>query len=72
MDELTLDPAAQVPCFAAAVPGKYILQNFSTGGMESGAPGCDGLVVLPHLQDLQSALRELRAPAGHLAAHVRQ
>ncbi|PJK20427.1 xylulokinase [Mycolicibacterium goodii] len=82
VDDLTLDPAAQVPCFAAAVPGKYLLHNFSTGGMvmrwyrdqfcsaerqieelcdinayalidrevQSVDAGCDGLVVLPHLQ----------------------
>jgi sugar (pentulose or hexulose) kinase len=82
VDELTLDPAAQVPCFAAAVPGQYLLHNFSTGGMvmrwyrdqfcgperqieelcdinayslidkevQRVEPGCDGLIVLPHLQ----------------------
>ncbi|WP_232423382.1 hypothetical protein [Mycobacterium sp. 155] len=97
MDELTLDPAAQVPCFAAAVPGKYLLHNFSTGGMvmrwyrdqfcgaerqiedlcdinayylihrevQSVAAGCDGLVVLPHLQGSGPArLRSVRQGDG--------
>lgn len=32
-EELTLDPAGRVPCFPAAVPGQYMLHNFSTGGM---------------------------------------
>ena len=82
VDELTLDPNARVPCFAAAIPGQYMLQPFSTGGMvmrwfrdefcrvelqveqlcgmdayqlidkevERVPAGCDGLVVLPHLQ----------------------
>lgn len=33
VDELKLDPAGQVPCFAAALPGQYMLHTFSTGGM---------------------------------------
>lgn len=33
VDELTLDPHAQVPCFPSALPGQYMLHNFSTGGM---------------------------------------
>lgn len=81
-EELTLDPGGRVPCFPAALPGQYMLHNFSTGGMvmrwyrdefcaseahieelcginayqlidhEVGQvePGCDGLVVVPHLQ----------------------
>ncbi len=72
----------QMPCFASAIPGKYMLHAFSSGGMvlrwyrdvfcelemqteESGgeiafdridrvsaevAPGCDGLIMIPHLQ----------------------
>ncbi len=82
VEELRLDPAGRVPCFAAALPGQYMLHTFSTGGMVMRwfrdefcagerqveelcginayqlideevlrvAPGCDGLVVLPHLQ----------------------
>ncbi|MFV9429038.1 xylulokinase [Rhodococcus aetherivorans] len=82
VDELRLDPAGRVPCFAAALPGQYMLHTFSTGGMvmrwfrdqfcstekqieelcginayqlideevRQIEPGCDGLVVLPHLQ----------------------
>lgn len=33
VDELTLDPAMQMPCFASAIPGKYMLHAFSSGGM---------------------------------------
>lgn len=33
VEQLTLDPAGRVPCFPAAVPGQYMLHNFSTGGM---------------------------------------
>ncbi|MFC9553537.1 FGGY-family carbohydrate kinase [Rhodococcus sp. NPDC056960] len=33
VEELTLDPAGHVPCFPAAIPGQYMLHNFSTGGM---------------------------------------
>lgn len=33
VDELMLDPAMQMPCFASAVPGKYMLHAFSSGGM---------------------------------------
>lgn len=33
VEDLTLDPEGRVPCFPAAVPGQYILHNFSTGGM---------------------------------------
>ncbi|MFC7885141.1 FGGY-family carbohydrate kinase [Streptomyces sp. NPDC057376] len=82
VEELALDPSGQVPCFPAAVPGQYMLHNFSTGGMvmrwyrdefctsekqieelcginayylidqevEQVEPGCEGLIVLPHLQ----------------------
>lgn len=82
VEELALDPSGRVPCFAAALPGQYMLHNFSTGGMvmrwyrdqfcaseaqveqlcginayylidqevAQVEPGCDGLVVVPHLQ----------------------
>ncbi|MGK5115188.1 MULTISPECIES: xylulokinase [unclassified Geodermatophilus] len=82
VEQLTLDEAGRVPCFAAAIPGQYMLHTFSTGGMvmrwyrdqfcatetqveelcginayslidkevEQVEPGCDGLVVVPHLQ----------------------
>lgn len=82
VEELALDAAGRVPCFPAAIPGQYMLHNFSTGGMvmrwyrdefcasemqveelcginayylldqevEKVDPGCEGLVVLPHLQ----------------------
>ena len=82
VEELALDPAGRVPCFPAAIPGQYMLHNFSTGGMvmrwyrdefcasetqieelcginayylidqevAQVEPGCDGLIVLPHLQ----------------------
>jgi sugar (pentulose or hexulose) kinase len=82
VEELALDEAGRVPCFAAAIPGQYMLHTFSTGGMvmrwfrdqfcatesqieelcginayylidkevEQVEPGCDGLVVVPHLQ----------------------
>lgn len=33
VDRLILDPAIQMPCFASAVPGKYMLHAFSSGGM---------------------------------------
>lgn len=33
VNELTLDPHAQVPCFPSAIAGQYMLHNFSTGGM---------------------------------------
>lgn len=33
VDELRLDAAGRVPCFAAALPGQYMLHTFSTGGM---------------------------------------
>lgn len=33
VDKLTLDPAMQMPCFASAIPGKYMLHAFSSGGM---------------------------------------
>lgn len=33
VDQLALDPAGRVPCFPAAIPGQYMLHNFSTGGM---------------------------------------
>jgi xylulokinase len=33
VEELALDPAGRVPCFPAAIPGQYMLHNFSTGGM---------------------------------------
>ncbi|MET8182503.1 FGGY family carbohydrate kinase [Streptomyces sp. NPDC005336] len=81
-EELALDPSGRVPCFPAALPGQYMLHNFSTGGMvmrwyrdefcasekqieelcgisayylidqevEQVEPGCDGLIVVPHLQ----------------------
>jgi xylulokinase len=32
-EEIVLDPAGEVPCFPAAVPGQYMLHMFSTGGM---------------------------------------
>ncbi|MBC3193394.1 hypothetical protein H7X46_20235 [Pseudonocardia sp. C8] len=82
VEELSLDPSGRVPCFAAALPGQYMLHNFSTGGMvmrwyrdqfcaseadierlcginayylidqevAEVEPGCEGLVVVPHLQ----------------------
>ncbi|TQC44686.1 hypothetical protein EEB14_35940 [Rhodococcus sp. WS4] len=82
VEQLTLDPSGHVPCFPAAIPGQYMLHNFSTGGMvmrwyrdefcasetqieelcginayylidkqvEQVEPGCEGLVVVPHLQ----------------------
>jgi sugar (pentulose or hexulose) kinase len=82
VEQLALDPSGRVPCFPAAIPGQYMLHNFSTGGMvmrwyrdqfctsetqieelcginayylidqqvHQVEPGCDGLVVLPHLQ----------------------
>lgn len=81
-EKLTLDAAGRVPCFPAALPGQFMLHNFSTGGMvmrwyrdefcaselqvealcgvnayslideevHQVAPGCDGLIVVPHLQ----------------------
>lgn len=81
-EDLTLDAAGRVPCFPAALPGQFMLHNFSTGGMvmrwyrdefcaselqvealcgvnayalideevQQVAPGCDGLIVVPHLQ----------------------
>jgi len=33
VDRLTLDPSMQMPCFASAIPGKYMLHAFSSGGM---------------------------------------
>ena len=33
VDKLTLDPSMQMPCFASAIPGKYMLHAFSSGGM---------------------------------------
>jgi len=33
VNELKLDEAGRVPCFASALPGKYMLHTFSTGGM---------------------------------------
>jgi sugar (pentulose or hexulose) kinase len=33
VERLALDPSGRVPCFPAAVPGQYMLHNFSTGGM---------------------------------------
>lgn len=33
VDQLTLDPAMEMPCFASAIPGKYMLHAFSSGGM---------------------------------------
>ncbi|MFK0008941.1 FGGY-family carbohydrate kinase [Paenarthrobacter sp. NPDC090520] len=33
VEGLSLDPEGRVPCFPAAVPGQYMLHNFSTGGM---------------------------------------
>jgi len=33
VEQLTLDAEGRVPCFPAAVPGLYMLHNFSTGGM---------------------------------------
>lgn len=33
VDKLILDPAIQMPCFASAIPGKYMLHAFSSGGM---------------------------------------
>lgn len=33
VEQLALDPAGRVPCFPAAIPGQYMLHNFSTGGM---------------------------------------
>jgi sugar (pentulose or hexulose) kinase len=32
-DELALDAAGRVPCFPSALPGQFMLHNFSTGGM---------------------------------------
>ncbi|WP_077487811.1 xylulokinase [Sinomonas mesophila] len=82
VEELALDASGRVPCFPAAIPGQYMLHNFSTGGMvmrwyrdefcptetqieqlcginayylidqevQQVEAGCDGLIVLPHLQ----------------------
>lgn len=33
VERLALDPSGRVPCFSAALPGQYMLHNFSTGGM---------------------------------------
>lgn len=33
VDKLILDPDMQMPCFASAIPGKYMLHAFSSGGM---------------------------------------
>lgn len=33
VDKLILDPSMQMPCFASAIPGKYMLHAFSSGGM---------------------------------------
>jgi sugar (pentulose or hexulose) kinase len=33
VEQLALDPSGHVPCFSAALPGQYMLHNFSTGGM---------------------------------------
>ncbi|MED3724864.1 xylulokinase [Priestia filamentosa] len=33
VDNPMLDPAMEMPCFASAIPGKYMLHAFSTGGM---------------------------------------
>ncbi|KWR70093.1 hypothetical protein RN04_14710 [Arthrobacter sp. W1] len=33
VNELKLDAAGRVPCFASAIPGQYMLHTFSTGGM---------------------------------------
>ncbi|MCR8928891.1 FGGY family carbohydrate kinase [Priestia megaterium] len=33
VDKPILDPAMEMPCFASAIPGKYMLHAFSTGGM---------------------------------------
>jgi sugar (pentulose or hexulose) kinase len=33
LDDIILDPNKEMPCFASAVPGKYMLHAFSTGGM---------------------------------------
>lgn len=81
-EELALDAAGRVPCFPSALPGQFMLHNFSTGGMvmrwyrdefcaselqvealcgvnayslideevRQVEPGCDGLIVVPHLQ----------------------
>lgn len=32
-DQLVLDPLMQMPCFPSAIPGKYMLHAFSSGGM---------------------------------------
>jgi xylulokinase len=33
VDKLVLDPSMQMPCFAGAIPGQYMLHAFSSGGM---------------------------------------
>lgn len=33
VNDLKLDTAGRVPCFASAIPGQYMLHTFSTGGM---------------------------------------
>ena len=33
LDDIVVDPNKEMPCFASAIPGKYMLHAFSTGGM---------------------------------------
>ena len=32
-DHIVLDPAMQMPCYCSAIPGKYMIHAYSTGGM---------------------------------------
>lgn len=32
-DRVVIDPSGEMPCFASAIPGKYMIHSFSTGGM---------------------------------------
>lgn len=32
-DEIVLDPKKQMPCYCSAIPGKYMIHAYSTGGM---------------------------------------
>lgn len=32
-NRIVIDPAGEMPCFASAIPGKYMIHSFSTGGM---------------------------------------
>lgn len=32
-EDIIIDPSGEMPCFASAIPGKYMIHSFSTGGM---------------------------------------